>query len=125
MDHRNSGGASRRRGAGWRVVLALALCFAGFDASALHKVDPGEVPKLAPDEGLLVVAVDTNARIDSLRVERVGNTLTSAVLPRIEVGRLLQMFVVPAGEYTWGELVFSTHCGLNGWCERSGTVLYG
>lgn len=94
----------RGRWTAWRAGLALLLCLLAMDASALRKVDPGEIPELAPNEGLLVVAVDTSARISSIRIARAGSTFNAGLLTHLEVGRTVQLFAVPEGQYEWRDL---------------------
>lgn len=92
----------------FRVSVAVVFSVAWHGAGATSKVDPGEVPTLAPGEGFLVVVVDTTSRISSVRVKKQGSMLEAAVLPRIEIGRTLQLYIVDAGEYAWDELNLTT-----------------
>lgn len=66
-------GAGRRR-AGWRAGFALVLCLVALEANALRKVDPGKEPRLAVDEGLLVISVDSDTAVSSLRFRKVGSS---------------------------------------------------
>jgi dipeptidyl aminopeptidase/acylaminoacyl peptidase len=86
----------------------MLLCMLALDANALRKVDPGEGAKLAPNEGLLVVAVDTSSRVSSLRISKVGQKLSAGMLNYLEAGRTLQLYAVPEGEYQWSELTLLT-----------------
>lgn len=100
--------AYRRASLALRFGLVLALLFGPLTADAVSKIDPGEVPKLAPGKGFLVVVVDTTSRISSVRVKKQGGVLEAAVLPHIDIGRTLQLYVVDAGEYAWDELNLTT-----------------
>lgn len=93
----------------WRnpaVLLATALLLASvaLDAGAMRKIDPGETPKLAADEGLLALAVDTNAFISSVHVRKAGRGPIEGVLNGMGGGRNLQLYALKAGEYEWAEL---------------------
>ena len=84
----------------WLPALLLLLCacrpaFAG-------GVNPGEMPTLGPDEGLLLVEIDTNVPLESVRVK--GRSFEASVLKRIAVGRTTGLYVVPAGSYEWMQI---------------------
>ena len=88
----------------WRwiaVLLLLATCSA---QAMVHVVDPGEIPKLRPGEGLLLVEVDSNWALDSIRVKKDGAIFTSGVLSGIKEGHTARLYVVPAGRYAWHEV---------------------
>lgn len=91
-----------RWGACW--LAALLLMSLALDAAAMRKIDPGEAPKLAPDEGLLVLVVDTSAYISSVHVRKAGHGQIEGVLNRMEGGRNLQLYALKAGEYEWAEV---------------------
>jgi len=93
-----------RRSVGWRVVLAMALGLVALDANALRNVDPGEEPKLAPNEGLLVISVDTDTPVSTMRFTREGSSLGGDALHAVKEGRTRQMYVVPAGRYRWSKI---------------------
>jgi dienelactone hydrolase len=103
MDREASTGA-RRRWTLWRAGLALLLCLLAMDASALRKVDPGEEPKLGPDEGLLVISVDSDSVVSSMRFDKVGSVWNGGLLRSIREGRTTRMYVVPAGRYHWAKV---------------------
>ena len=85
--------------------FAAVVSTAPFDAAArVSSVDPGEVPALAADEGLLVVAVDSNVDLDSVRVRKDGRLFSSGVLSGIKAGRNSRLYVVPAGTYEWQQV---------------------
>ncbi|WP_158549183.1 alpha/beta hydrolase family protein [Lysobacter silvisoli] len=74
------------------------------DAAAMRKIDPGEAPKLAADEGLLALVVDTNSNIGSVHVRKAGRGPTEGVLDSLPIGRNLQLYALKAGEYEWAEV---------------------
>lgn len=105
----NGTAATRRIVAALHIALVFALWLGSPTVGAVSKVDPGEVPRLEPDEGFLVVNVDTTSRISSVRIQKLGSVLAAAVLPHIDIGRTQQVFVVEAGEYAWDELDLTTN----------------
>jgi len=122
MDRSGCEGAGARPVVAWNVIegvarnvrriAALACVLLGLamavPASAMvHTVDPGDIPKLDPDEGLLLVGVDTNFDLDSVRVKKDGALFTSGVFRGIKAGQSARLYVVPAGRYSWYELTTS------------------
>ena len=76
-------------GGGWKgcwLALALGLAAVG-PVAAADLVEPGEVPELGPDEGLVVVAFDSEVSIDHYLVDWAGSA----------GGR--KIFGGPAGQY--------------------------
>jgi dipeptidyl aminopeptidase/acylaminoacyl peptidase len=92
---------------GWAVVAALLLWTMVFDAFAMRKIEPGEVPALGPDEGLLAIVFDADFYIDSARFERVDRAFSSGFIPRLPAGRTTELYVVPAGTYRWTKITFA------------------
>lgn len=90
----------------WLVSLLVAmLFFTGAAQAALREVDPGDVPTLAPGQGFLLVAVDTDFGLQSLRIQRKGS-LSAEVINAIKPGLTLQLYVATEGEY------YFDHAGL-------------
>jgi dipeptidyl aminopeptidase/acylaminoacyl peptidase len=95
------GGGSAR----WRLLAALVLMVvAGSVQAMVHVVDPGEIPQLKPNEGLLLVEVDSNCGLESIRVKKDGTIFNAGVLTGIKQGQTAQLYVVPAGRYAWAEI---------------------
>lgn len=90
-----------------QTCVLVLLLLTGSIAIAGGSVRPGDVPKLGADEGLLVLKVDTDARLVSVGIRRIGSVLTTAVLPDIEIGKTQRLFVVKAGEYSWRDLTIA------------------
>ena len=88
-------------------MAALVLVLAAGHAQAVKKVDPGKVPVLKPDQGLLVVSVDTSARVESVRFQPVGRPLSAGLFNRLQLGRTVHLYVVDAGEYQWAEVALA------------------
>jgi dipeptidyl aminopeptidase/acylaminoacyl peptidase len=94
------------QGRAWRLGMArgwvaLVIMLLAFDAAALRKVNPGDAPALKPDEGLLVVSVDTSSPISSVRFKPVGRSRGAGLLNYLAAGRTVQLYAVPQGQYQW------------------------
>lgn len=87
--------------AGFALALLLSATAAGARVSV---VAPGETPALKPDEGLLLVAVDSSVDLNSVRVKKEGRLFSSGVLSNIKAGRSARLYVVPAGTYEWEQV---------------------
>lgn len=70
----------------------------------MRLVEPGEVPDLDPDEGLVVVAVDSNVPLHSVSVNKDGNYFGSGVLRDLEHGHSYRLYAAEAGTYEWEEV---------------------
>lgn len=87
-----------------RFLLALLIGLgAGRVEASMHDVDPGEVPQLDVDEGLLVVGVDTDTAIEALRIQRRGRP-SASLIRHIEPGATLHLYSLPAGDYYFDHL---------------------
>lgn len=78
----------------------------------MRRIEPGKDPALAPDEGLVVLVVDTSAPISSIHVRAVGGG-TAEVLNYLDNGRNLYLYAAKAGEYTWSQV------NVLGWSTRT------
>ncbi|MGO4221862.1 alpha/beta hydrolase family protein [Lysobacter sp. TAF61] len=115
MQHGMSG--ARRRGliGTWRALLAIGMLLVALDCAAMRKIDPGEDPRLAADEGLVVLSVDASAPILAVRVR--DDHGVAAVLNYIVPGRNVSLYAAKAGDYRWAEMDLS-----NGWWRMRYTV---
>lgn len=85
---------------GLAFVLAAPQIHAG-----VREIDPGDIPELAPDEGLLLVGVDTSVDLDSVRFMKDGRLFFGGeVLRRIKKGSSLQLYAATAGAYQLTEI---------------------
>lgn len=97
--------SSPRIGAGTRHLLASVLILAaGLAGARDFRVDSGELPELRPDEGLLVVAVDSDTEVKWLSVKSQARVFTGGKLADIGVGYTVALYVLPAGQYRWDRL---------------------
>lgn len=116
MQHRIEGGrrdALCRGVNGVAAMLAMLCLLAVADAAAaMRRIDPGEAPRLKPDEGLVVLAVDANAQISSIRVDHAGGG-NAEVLNYLGQGRTLGLYAAAAGEYEWARI------NVTGWNVRT------
>ncbi|WP_290589100.1 prolyl oligopeptidase family serine peptidase [Arenimonas sp. SCN 70-307] len=90
------GGVMRRL-----AVLALALCLSGTALARDFLVKPGEVPELRPDEGFVLVAVDTDVDLRSISVLSTTRLFTGERMRGIKKGQNWGLYVMPAGSYRW------------------------
>ncbi|QNP40524.1 alpha/beta hydrolase family protein [Lysobacter solisilvae (ex Woo and Kim 2022)] len=91
----------RMRAGKWLVCAVLMLV--AMDAFGMRRIKEGEAPKLAPDEGLVVISVDTSTPIATVHVGRVGGG-TATVLNYLKIGRNPALFAAKAGEYEWAQM---------------------
>ncbi|HEY5802892.1 MAG TPA: prolyl oligopeptidase family serine peptidase [Lysobacter sp.] len=110
-----SGGQRRGLVRKWRALLTFGLLLIALDCAAMRKIDPGEDPKLAADEGLVVLSVDASAPILAVRVR--DDHGVAAVLNYIVPGRNVSLYAAKAGDYRWAEMDLS-----NGWWRMRYTV---
>jgi dipeptidyl aminopeptidase/acylaminoacyl peptidase len=93
--------------AAWRHLMAILLLAAAMPVVAkVRVVNPGEVPVLRPDEGLLLIGVDTNLPLTavSFRFDSKRTSDVAATLSRVGIGHLARLYVVPAGAYRWSQI---------------------
>ncbi len=87
------------------AVLAVALALSAASASArMRLVEPGEVPRLDADEGLVVMAVDTDVPLRTVSVNKDDKFFGSGVMSRLDPGRTYRLYVADAGDYEWEEV---------------------
>lgn len=60
--------------------------------------------KLAPGDGVLVVAVDTMLPFSDLRLIRPNDTFAAIAASNLQTGRSVRFIEVPAGEYQWAKI---------------------
>ncbi|QSX78704.1 alpha/beta hydrolase family protein [Agrilutibacter solisilvae] len=90
------------RSAFGRVLALFALLAVSLAAHAnLDVVKPGKVPALEPDEGLVVVVVDTHVSLGKVRLMRNGEVFGAAEMSELPLGRTFRLFKAKAGSYAW------------------------
>ncbi|MBZ0221539.1 MAG: prolyl oligopeptidase family serine peptidase [Dokdonella sp.] len=87
----------------WISIILLLILLAPTSASTA-RVRPGAMPELGPDEGLLLVAVDTNLPLNSVRLAPPGRTIGSLMQNNLPAGVHMDLQVVPAGKWQWQRL---------------------
>lgn len=91
-------------GMAWLLAALLAL-----PVLAMDRVDPGEMPKLDPDEGLVLIAIDSSLALEGVHVRKDGGSVFGAgVLSRLPEGRTLRLYKAPAGRYEWNRISTSS-----------------
>ncbi len=90
----------------WQACgLALLLLCCTLSAHAIiREVDPGDMPDLKPDEGLLVVAIDSQREDPAIRVEREGLNLDARTVRGKGAGYSFALLTLPAGRYRWSRI---------------------
>lgn len=102
---RTSGSVARGNRVFNRALIMLVLgALSALQPAFAGKVDPGEIPRLGPNDGLMLVEVDSVVALDTVRVKQDGHFLAAGVLKRINAGKTAGLYVVPAGAYQWAEV---------------------
>lgn len=91
----------------WQACgLALCLLFCAASVHAIiREVDPGEMPVLKADEGLLVVAIDSDVDSPAIRINREGVNLDLRKVRGKGIGHSYRLYVLPAGRYRWSAVI--------------------
>ncbi|MCD9087760.1 prolyl oligopeptidase family serine peptidase [Stenotrophomonas sp. SY1] len=85
----------------WLMTTVLWPCLAW---AAMDVVKPGQLPALKPDEGFVLVAVDSNVDLYQVRVNRDGKVWGSGTMTDLKSGQSYRLYVAPVGRYKWREL---------------------
>ena len=96
-------GRSRLPVPGWLLFVVLLLASVGAQAS--RRIDAGKLPALKPDEGLIVLAVDSDIDLEAVRFARENSVWNGGHFRNLKKGYTLQVFAVPAERYTWKRVV--------------------
>jgi dienelactone hydrolase len=67
-------------------------------------VKPGNVPELKPDEGLMVIVIDTTSSLRDVRFRKDGRLFDSATIAGVQPGATPRLYVVPSGTYEWSRV---------------------
>jgi acetyl esterase/lipase len=94
------------------LLLAIALSFVLPAQAVIRKIDPGAVPKLAADEALLLIVVDTETDLEKVSIARNGVNLDVRSMRSLDKGRTAQLFAVPVGRYRWSSVGLRISSGL-------------
>lgn len=85
-----------------RLALVVGMSVsAGADAS-VQRITEGQPISLKSDQGLLVLAIDSDGYFEYADVESAGSGLGGEKVKSIGPGRTQYVFVVTAGTYRWG-----------------------
>lgn len=99
----------------WLCVAWLLCGIVAMPAQAtMREIDPGEVPTLRADEGLLLVAVNTNVDLAAVRLSRQGLNLDMRTLRGVKTGQSARLYAVPAGRYRWSAVGYIGEFKLSG-----------
>jgi dipeptidyl aminopeptidase/acylaminoacyl peptidase len=86
------------------ALAACAMWFVPSAAAGIRAVEPGTAPTLDDGEALLLIGIDTDVTLGSVRVVRSGMNFDMKRIRALEKGRNAQLFVVPAGRYRWSSV---------------------
>jgi dipeptidyl aminopeptidase/acylaminoacyl peptidase len=86
---------------GFLSIAACVLLLASNAPASMREVKPDEVPTLNPDEGLLVVDVDTSQPIDAVEIRKDDNLFGGYTVRDVPAGQSELLYVATAGEYRW------------------------
>ena len=90
---------ARRRIA--EILLLFLLAVPELAFAELREVAPGEQVRLSEDAGLLLVAVDTDTPLQTVRIKRNGTLFDAESLKGVSKGRTTRLYVATAGTYRW------------------------
>jgi dipeptidyl aminopeptidase/acylaminoacyl peptidase len=87
------------------VFLAfVAAMVAATGAHAMRRVEPGEPVVLRPDQGLVLVAVDTSHDLRAASLRRVGRNHNAGTMRQPGKGLNHDLYVAETGRYGWHNL---------------------
>ncbi len=100
----------------WRCdaarLLCALLCVFAFVAPAMARmqlVKPGEIPVLAPDEGMVLMAVDTSQTLARVNLNKDGTLFGAGTMTQIQPGRSYRLYVAPVGDYAWKKITVESN----------------
>lgn len=88
----------------WRIACLVLLMACAPAAARDFLVEPGEVPELREDEGLVLVSIDSDLAVHSLTVRGESRAFAGGKLVDIGEGHTAGLYVMPAGKYRWDRL---------------------
>lgn len=89
----------------WVVSILLpAMAWPCLAWAAMTPVKPGQLPRLGPGEGFVLVAVDTNVDLYKVRLNRDGKMWGDGTMSDLKRGQNYRLYVAPAGRYEWREI---------------------
>lgn len=88
------------------ALLSWAICAPVW--ARMQRVDPGEIPKLSADEGLVLIAVDTDFELEQVALNKDGKVFGEGTMSQLKPGRTFRLYVAPVGDYTWKRITLLT-----------------
>lgn len=67
----------------------------------VKRVEPGKVPELSADEGLVALVIDTTSTLRDVRFRKDGKLFEAATIKNVNPGATPLLYIVPAGTYEW------------------------
>ena len=86
------------------AVAGLWLLLAVSAHAGMREVNTGVVPTLAPDEGLLVVGVDSSRVLDVVQIRRDNKIFGGDSIRNVPPGHTSRLYVATAGDYRWDSI---------------------
>ena len=91
----------------WRSVW-FSCCSRRTPCAHVRAVADGEVPALKPDEGLLIITMQTPEHVSSLHFNRQGHYVDGESIDDIKPGQTTRLFVVTAGSYQFNDVEYDS-----------------
>jgi dienelactone hydrolase len=99
---------------GCRLAGWVLLCLLALPAWArMQEVKPGQTPQLAPDEGLVLVAVDTSVELQGVELNKDGKTFGAGTMSKLKPGISYRLYIAPVGDYAWRKVQLVPQLGYN------------
>jgi dipeptidyl aminopeptidase/acylaminoacyl peptidase len=84
------------------VAVSLACLFAQSASASMHdEYTPDRVAELKPDEGYVLVSVETNAPLATIELAMGKGSTRAHLFENFEGGRAARLLKLPEGEYHW------------------------
>lgn len=83
------------------VLTLLAGCSLAHESTVLPD-------KLDPDQGMLVLVIDSNVPFQRLKFQRAGDVFETVGAMDIGTGRTIRFIQMPPGNYYWSRIEFAT-----------------
>lgn len=88
-----------------RLVLLLMVLVASTVAQAgLKRIDPGESFELKAGQALVLVVIESDTKLRSVRLSKDGRFLGSKLMNQLPIGRSYALYRADAGSYQWSEI---------------------
>lgn len=97
------------KGSSCFVAISILGCLLATTPALADDIDEVLNTPLKADEGILVIAVDSEFAFRALRIKRDGELVGNLYAIDAPAGKSLYMVVVPKGHYEWKEILQGVH----------------